>query len=69
MAIGNIGPKRMPITETEIAPAVKEGTSQTINWKLSEFDKVLNKIIREVGLDLQYRDEGINVNGLNGSHL
>jgi hypothetical protein len=30
---------------------------------------VLNKIIREVGLDLQYRDEGINVNGLNGSHL
>ena len=39
MAIGNIGPKRTPIIETEITTAVKEGTSQTINWKLftSEF--------------------------------
>jgi hypothetical protein len=36
MAIGYIGPKRMPIIETEIPAAIKEGTSQTINWKLSE---------------------------------
>ena len=35
MAIGYIGPKRMPVIETEIAAAVKEGTSQTIDWKLS----------------------------------
>ena len=33
-AIGNIGPKRTPIIETEITDAVKEGTTQTINWKL-----------------------------------
>ena len=32
--MGYIGPKRTPIIETEIAAAVKEGTSQTINWKL-----------------------------------
>ena len=35
-AIGYIGPRRMPIIETEIAAAVKEGTSQTINYKLCE---------------------------------
>ena len=36
-AIGNIGPRKMPIIETEIAAAVKDGTSQTINWKLCEY--------------------------------
>ena len=33
-AIGNIGPRITPIIVTEIAAALKEGTSQTINWKL-----------------------------------
>ena len=69
IAIGYIGPKRIPITETETAAAVKEGTSQTINWKLFPRDELrLNrdKITRE---DLQYRDEGITVDGVNGSHL
>ena len=30
----------MPITETETADAVKEGTSQTINWKLFTIDEL-----------------------------
>jgi hypothetical protein len=30
----------MPIIETEIAAEVKEGTSQTINWKLFPSDEL-----------------------------
>jgi hypothetical protein len=72
MAIGNIGPKRTPIKETEIAAAVKEGTSQTINWRLLEvsvsfFLKKIVIIIREQ--DLRNREEGINVDGVSGSDL
>ena len=40
IAIGYIGPKRIPITVTETAAAVKEGTSQTINWKLFPNDEL-----------------------------
>ena len=70
IAMGYIGPKRMPITETEIAPAVKEGTSQTINWKLSAWwVRRWNKISRGVGLHLQYCEEGITINGVSDSHL
>ena len=36
MATGYIGPRTIPIMETEMADAMKEGTSQTINWKLCE---------------------------------
>ena len=37
MAMGYIGPKTIPIMDTEMAAAIKEGTSQTINWKLYFF--------------------------------
>lgn len=71
IAIGYIGPKTIPIMETEMAAAIKEGTSQTTNWKLLFTSDVLTsfeQIIRgEVGL--HYRDEGINVDGVNGSKL
>ena len=37
IAMGNIGLNRMPIMETETIDAIKEGTSQSINWKLFFF--------------------------------
>ena len=37
IATGYIGPRTIPIMETEMADAMKEGTSQTINWKLFLF--------------------------------
>ena len=36
IAMGYIGPKTIPIMETEMAAAMKEGTSQTTNCKLYE---------------------------------
>ena len=57
----------MPMIETEIADAVKEGTSQTINWKLFPSDELsVKKIIAE---DLQNREEGVNIDGINGPNL
>ena len=57
----------MPMIETEIADAVKEGTSQTISWKLFPSDELgVKKIIAQ---DLQNREEGVNVDGINGSNL
>ena len=60
----------MPIMETEMAVAITEGTSQTIIWRLfktrNEFSFNKNDIIE---LDLRNREEGINVDGFNGSNL
>ena len=68
-AIGNIGPRIMPIIVTEIAAALKEGTSQTINWKLYEQYQVSANIRIYRVWDSQNRDESINVNGIDGPKL
>ena len=49
MAMGYIGPKTIPIMDTEMAAAMKEGTSQTINWKLYFFTMM--------NIRIQSRDE------------
>ena len=56
----------MPIIETEMAAAAKEGTSQTINWKLVPVE-LLNQIF--FLNDLQNGEEGVYVDGVNGSDL
>ena len=61
----------MPIMETEMAVAITEGTSQTIIWRLLRVRlgvSFLNKI-NIIELDLRNREEGINVDGFNGSNL
>jgi len=69
MTIGYIGPRRMPIIETEMAPPVNEGRSQTINWNLffAFSERTWNRMIE--GEDLQNREEGVHVNGVNVSNL
>ena len=73
IAIGYIGPKTIPIMVTEMTAAIKEGTSQTISWKLLRVI-VLNQSFRinytrGGGKGLQHRDEDINIDRFNGSKL
>ena len=59
----------MPTIETEIAAAIKEGISQTINWKLCKLYQMSVEQDYNGGWDSQNREEGINVDGVNGSNL
>ena len=61
----------MPIMEAEMAAAIKEGTSQT-NYLLEAFTSDEFQVGVEQnynGIDLQYSDKGVSLNGVHGSYL
>ena len=59
----------MPIIVTEIAAALKEGTSQATNWKLYEQYQMSANASLYRDWDSQNCDESINVNGIDGPNL
>ena len=59
----------MPIIVTKIAAALKEGTSQAINWKLYEQYQMSANASLYRDWDSQNCDESINVNGIDGPNL
>ena len=60
---------KRPIRETEIPAAVKDGTSQTVNWRLLGASVSLETKLLWGKEDLQNREEGINADRVNGSDL